>query len=155
MVATIGSSQSEREKVNRGIGEQGSRDLICIFLSSQGHVTFLTVRQQPIRAHYSVTSSQTPGSDNATSSQTPGSDNATSSQTPGSDRTTGSDCATGSDFTTGSHSPSPSEVTARPEVKKCALLHNGIIRLYICVGYCTLRLVVMLWGDFNQRMRVE
>ena len=52
-------------------------------------------------------------------------------------------------------SASPPEVTARPEVKKCALLHNGIIGLYICVGCCSLRLVVMLWGDFNQRMRVE
>ena len=43
MVAHIGSSQSEREKVNRGIGEKGSRDLICMFLTSQGHVTFVTV----------------------------------------------------------------------------------------------------------------
>ena len=47
------------------------------------------------------------------------------------------------------------EVTARPEVKKCALLHNAITGLYICVGCCTLRLVVLLWSDFNQRMRVE
>ena len=74
----------------------------------------------------------------------------------------------GSDITTGSDSPrlpevaSRPEVTprlpevpARPEVKKCALLHNGITGLYICVGCCTLTLVVLLWGDFNQRMRVE
>ena len=47
------------------------------------------------------------------------------------------------------------EVTARAEVKNCALLHNGITGLYICVACCTLRLVVMLWGDLNQRMRVE
>ena len=49
----------------------------------------------------------------------------------------------------------PPEVTSRPEVKKCALLHNGITGVYICVGCCRLRLVVMLWGDFHQRMRVE
>ena len=51
--------------------------------------------------------------------------------------------------------PSPPEVTARPEVKKCALLHSGITGLYICVECCTLTLVVLLWGDFKQRMRVE
>ena len=55
--------------------------------------------------------------------------------------------------------PSLPEVAARPEVKKwyasIALLHNGITGLYICVACCRLRLVVMLWGDFNQRMRVE
>ena len=55
--------------------------------------------------------------------------------------------------------PSPPEVAARPEVKKwypsIALLLNAITGLYICVGCCRLRLVVMLWGDFNQRMRVE
>ena len=51
--------------------------------------------------------------------------------------------------------PSLPEVSARPEVNKCALLHNGIIGLYICVACCTLTLVVLLWGDFKQRMRVE
>ena len=47
------------------------------------------------------------------------------------------------------------EVTARPEVKKCALLHIGITGLYICVGCRRLMLVVLLWGNFNQRMRME
>ena len=44
---------------------------------------------------------------------------------------------------------SPPEVTARAEVKKCALLHNGITDLYICVACCTLRLVVMLLVILN------
>ena len=55
--------------------------------------------------------------------------------------------------------PSPPEVAARPEVKKwyasIALLHNGITGLYICVACCRLRLVVMLWGEFNQHMRIR
>ena len=50
-------------------------------------------------------------------------------------------------------------MTARPEVKKwylsTALLHIAITGLYICVGYCTLTLVVLLWGDFNRRMRIK
>ena len=40
-------------------------------------------------------------------------------------------------------------------VPQPALLYNAINDLYICVGCCTLTLVVLLWGDFNQRMRVE
>ena len=81
---------------------------------------------------------QTPGSDLATGSDfTTGSQLLTSPQTHGSDLTTGSDCATGSE--------NPSTV----------LLYNGITGLYICVACCRLRLVVMLWGDLNQRMRVE
>ena len=67
----------------------------------------------------------------STSPQTPGSDCATAPQVPGSGRATGSE--------------NPSTV----------LLYNGMTGLYICVGCCRLRLVVMLWGDFNQRMRVE
>ena len=51
------------------------------------------------------------------------------------------------------------EVTARPEVKKwypsTALLHNEITGLYICVGCCRLTLVVLFWGDFQQRMRMR
>ena len=50
-------------------------------------------------------------------------------------------------------------MTARPEVKKwypsTALLHNEITGLYIGVACCTLTLVVLFWGDFQQRMRVE
>ena len=74
--------------------------------------------------------------------------------------------------------PQTPEMTARPEVNNeplnCSpdpgndratgsqemipiLLYctNGINGLYICVGCCTLTLVVPLWGDFNQCMRVE
>ena len=47
------------------------------------------------------------------------------------------------------------EVTARAEVKKCALLYNGIIRLYICSGCGTLTLVVPLCDKFQQRMRIK
>ena len=70
------------------------------------------------------------------------------------------------------------EMTARPEVNNeplncfpdsrkwprnrksrndthSALLHNGINGLYICVGWCTLTLVVPLWENFQQRMRIK
>ena len=106
------------------------------------------------------TSHQTPGSDNATGSQL-----LTAPQSLGSDLTTGSDSpdsgsdnATGSELVTAPQSPevtSQPEVTARPGVKKCALLHKAVNGLYICVGCGMLRLVVLLWGDLNQRMRVE
>ena len=55
----------------------------------------------------------------------------------------GSENATGSDRATGSENPST------------VPLYNGITGLYICVACCRLRLVVMFWGDLNQRMRVE
>ena len=55
--------------------------------------------------------------------------------------------------------PQTPETTARPEVKKwypsTALLHNEITGLYICVGCCRLTLVVLFWGDFQQRMRIK
>ena len=47
------------------------------------------------------------------------------------------------------------EVSARPEVKKCALLHNGITGLIFVLNVVRLRLWYRFGGDFKQRMRVE
>ena len=134
IVATVGSSQSEREKVNRGIGEWGHVTSLAYDTSQFGHMTPF----RPIRAQYSVTVPQTPGSDRATGSDSPV-------------------------HRKWLHNrkllPRPPEVTARPEGKKLypstALLHNEITGHYICVGCCTLTLVVLFWGDYQQRMRVE
>ena len=83
----------------------------------------------------------TPRSDNAT-----GSELVTAPQTPGSDSAdSASDNATGSARARGMQ-----EMVPQP-----ALLYNAINDLYICVGCCTLTLVVLLWGDFNQRMRIR
>ena len=65
IVATVGSSQSEREKVNRGIGEWGHVTSLAYDTSQFGHMTPF----RPIRAQYSVTVPQTPGSDRATGRQ--------------------------------------------------------------------------------------
>ena len=54
-----------------------------------------------------------------------------------------------------STSPQVLKVTAQPEVKKCALLYNAINDLYICVGCCTLTLVVFLCDNLQQRMRIK
>ena len=58
-MAHMGSSQSEREKVNRGIGEWGHVTSLAYDTSQFGHMT----SYRPIRVQYSVTSPQAPGSD--------------------------------------------------------------------------------------------
>ena len=162
-MAHIGSSQSERRKF--GLDQSESR------ISPMWLIDVTTI----VLAHVTPpeVTPQSPGSDRAT-----GSDLATSPQSPGSNLTTGSDLTTGSHCSVHrkpprdrkwprncSHVPESAsalevtprlpEVPARPEVKKYALLHNGITGLYIYVRCCRLRLVVLLCGNLQQRMRVE
>ena len=145
IMAHIGSSQSERRKF--GLDQSESR------ISPMWLIDVTTI----VLAHVTPpeVTPQTPGSDRAT-----GSDLATSPQSTGSDRATGSHYPVHRKWPRNRKSapqlvPSLPEVSARPEVEKCTLLHNGITGLYICVGCCTLTLVVLFWGDFKQRMRVE
>ena len=129
-MAHIGSSQSERRKF--GLDQSESRIspmwLIDVTTIVLGHVTPPEVTAQP-----EVTSQVVPSPPEVTAQPE----------------------VTGRPEVILSTSPQVLKVTAQPEVKKCALLYNAINDLYICVGCCTLTLVVFLCDNLQQRMRIK